>query len=236
MSQRKDSMIDYIPDTNGWESFFRENYKILDHISTILDDKDDYLPRNEDIFNIFHKIKPDEIKIVIIVKEPYSGLYEGEPITDGIPLSMNRNILINDDNSKIPNDLKIVFRKLKSLDQSLRFQTFCLDKWVEQGVFLMNTCFTVETFKNNSHIKRNFWKQFVFKLIKKIANSNPDCIFLIWGNDASFMNSYIPNSCYKFVSDYPSVMNDKFTGHLDLMEANKILLKQKKQPINFSTF
>jgi len=236
MTQRKDSMIDYVVDTNGWESFFHENMKTLEHISSILDEKEDYLPKNEDIFAIFHKIKPEDIKVVIIAKEPYSGLYDGEPITDGIPLSMSRNILINDDSAKIPNDLKIVFRKLKSVDNTLRFQSFCLDSWVEQGVFLMNTCFTVEMFKNNSHIKRNFWKQFVFKLIKKIADVNPNCIFLIWGNDASFLNGYIPNKCYKFSSDYPSVMNDKFTGHLHLMEANKILVKQNKQPINFSTY
>lgn len=232
----KDILLDNLPENQEWNYFFKENIKILENISNILENKNQYYPKNEDIFSIFEKINPNQIKIVIISKEPYSGEYENEPITDGIAMSMNRNIEIYDDSKKIPLDLKIVFSKLKSLKNDIKFKTYSLDSWVKQGVFLINTCFTVEKFKNNSHIQRNFWKPFVFKLIKKITDVNPECIFLLWGSDAMYMASYIPNSCYKFVSDYPSLLNDKFKGHMHLFEANKILEKQKKDKIIFDTY
>jgi len=229
MSQ--DSILDHIPYDDDWSQFFQENMKVLENISNILDNKcQEYFPKNEDIFSIFNKIKPKDIKVVIIAKEPYSGMFDNEPISDGIALSMNRKIQIFEQSNKIPLDLKIIFSKLKSIDPKLSFCSYSLDNWVEQGVFLINTCFTVEKFKAGSHIKRNFWKPFLFKLIKKITEVNPDCIFLLWGNDAIFMNG-----CYKFTSDYPSLINDKFKGHLHLFEANKILVKQNKIPIRFDT-
>lgn len=232
-----DIITDYVYNCDeSWNSFFNENIKIIENISSILQTKSKYLPKNSEIFSIFNKIKLNDIKVVIISKEPYSNIYENEPLTDGIGLSMNSNINISDTDNKIPKDLRIVYSKLQSINKSYKFTSYNLDKWVNQGVFLMNTCFTVEQFKPNSHIKRNFWKPFIFKLIKTICDNNPDCIFLLWGTDANFLSSYITNSCTKFTSDYPNMISlEKFNGHVHMEEANKILLKKDKTPIDWST-
>lgn len=231
------TLLDNINDVDpSWTEFFEENIKILENISTILENKDEYLPTNDNIFSIFSKIKLQDIKVVIIGKEPYCGFYNNEPITDGMAFSMNDNIDIYDTDSRIPSELKVVFSGLKKVNNTLKFETFSLDKWVEQGVFLLNTCFTVNKFKPNSHIQRNFWKPFIFKLIKKICETVTDCVFLIWGTDATFISSYISNSCTKYTSDYPSQINSsKFRGHVHMIDCNKYLEKRNKKPINWST-
>lgn len=233
----EDLITDYINDCDeSWNNFFNENYKILENISSILQNKDEYFPKNNEVFNIFSKIKLQNIKVVIIGKEPYSFLYENEPITDGMAFSMNRNINILDTDSRIPKELKIIFKGLSNLNKNYKFTSYSLDKWVDQGVFLLNSCFTVEHSKPNSHVKRNFWRPFIFKLIKTICENNPDCIFLIWGNDANFLSSYISGSCTKLITDYPSMISlDKFQGHIHMEEANKILIKKNKKPIDWST-
>lgn len=234
----KDLLIDHIYNCDdSWLSFMKDNVKILENISSILEGKNDYIPSNDEVLSIFSKVKLQNIKVVIIGKEPYAFLYEKEPITDGCALSMSRNISTSDKNNNIPNDLKIVFHQLCKINKNYKFNTYSLDHWMKQGVFLINSSFTVEKCKPNSHIKRNFWKPFIYKLIKIITETNPDCVFMLWGLEASFLNSYISNSCTKFLSDYPNQISmDKFTGHLHMEETNKILIKKNKKPIDWSTY
>jgi len=228
-------LIDYIQDFDDvWNEFFKENEKILENISNILQNKPEYYPSNDKVFNIFTKVKLNDIKVVIISKEPYSGTHNNIPITDGIPLSINEDLEI--ESNDIPCELKLIFKGLKSENSNYKFTKFQLDNWIKQGVFLMNSCFTVEKNKSNSHIKRNFWKPFIFKLIKKICDTNPDCIFIILGNEANLLTTYISNSCTKFVSEYPSNINiSKFDGFKYMLKANDILIKKGLNPINWST-
>jgi len=236
MSQ--DSLIDHIYSCDeSWLSFFKDNVKILENISSILEEKSEYLPSNNDVLSIFSKVKLQDIKVVIIGKEPYSFFYENEPITDGTAFSMSRNISITDKNNNIPKELKIVFHLLSKLNKNYKFNTFSLDHWMKQGVFLINSSLTVEKFKPNSHVKRNFWKPFIYKVIKIIYETHPDCIFMLWGLEANLLSTYISNSCTKLVSDYPNDLSiDKFTGHLHMEETNKLLIKKNKKPIDWSTY
>lgn len=55
--------------------------------------------------------------------------------------------------------------------------------WSEQeNVLLLNTAFTCEIGKPNSHAK--LWAPFTQKLLQFIATSNPDTIWFLWGNNA----------------------------------------------------
>ncbi|MBN2597346.1 MAG: uracil-DNA glycosylase [Marinifilaceae bacterium] len=55
--------------------------------------------------------------------------------------------------------------------------------WSEhENVLLLNTAFTCEIGKPNSHTK--LWAPFTQKLLQFIATANPDIIWFLWGNNA----------------------------------------------------
>ena len=53
----------------------------------------------------------------------------------------------------------------------------CLDKWVEQGVFLMNTVLTVRVYQTGSH-KGKGWETFTDAVIRLLSEEREHLVFL----------------------------------------------------------
>lgn len=72
--------------------------------------------------------------------------------------------------------------------------------WDSQGVLLLNTSFTCETWKPGSHQK--LWKGFTGRLLEYLAQKAPHASWFLWGNHAleATKNVRIVN---KFVSLHP---------------------------------
>lgn len=56
----------------------------------------------------------------------------------------------------------------------------CLDKWVEQGVFLMNTVLTVRVYQTGSH-KGKGWETFTDAVIRLLNEEREHLAFMLWG-------------------------------------------------------
>ena len=58
-----------------------------------------------------------------------------------------------------------------------------LDRWVEQGVFPMNSVLTVRAHETGSH--RNMgWETFTDAVIKKLSDGRENLVFMLWGSYA----------------------------------------------------
>lgn len=59
-----------------------------------------------------------------------------------------------------------------------------LDKWAQQGVLLLNAVLTVEAHKANSHAGKG-WESFTDAIIKTLARTRENIVFMLWGNYAA---------------------------------------------------
>ena len=99
----------------------------------------------------------------------------------------------------------------------------------------MNTILTVESGKPKSHSKIG-WNIFTDKVISVINLYRKNIIFLLWGNDAQKKSSLINiNNHYILKSSHPSPLSAYrgFLGCKHFSSTNKILVENKKKPINW---
>ena len=68
-----------------------------------------------------------------------------------------------------------------------------LDRWVEQGVFSMNSVLTVRAYQTGSHRNRG-WEIFTDAVIKKLSDERENLVFMLWGNYAKSKASLIDAS------------------------------------------
>lgn len=179
----------------------------------------EFYPYNfNNIFKIFSLCKLEDIRVVILGQDPY---YSNKTQANGIAFSVN-------DGVKIPRSLINIIKE----SQSITCNSGNLEKWVKQGVFLLNATLTVEQNKPNSH--ERIWNNFINHIIEIINRKNDRVIFVAWGKSALKKyknidrNRHIiletshpsPLSCYK--TDTP------FIGSNIFAEINKLLMKNDK--------
>lgn len=226
----------------SWLQFFTEYQMVknLMHLYEITQDglHNAYNPTDaQDIYKVF-ETDISKIKVVILGEEPHpnpkyaTGLAYTMPNQEWIPSA----------------DIQIMYRELiRSLG------SFNQEKWVEQGVFLLNASLTVERGKPGSH--RHIWRDFIGNIISQISHENP-CIWFLWGDYAKsfrpYINYKIDTSQYNrdtisripigkggnvvFQAEHPTseLTNKKgFLGCDHFYMANKILTKQRIQNITW---
>lgn len=201
-----------------------------------------YQPTPENIFRVF-SMPLKKVKVVILGQDPYST--PGDAV--GYSFVNGRN--------KTPKSLQIIYEEI--LKEKLDNSQWDINKWTEQGVFLLNSALTVETGKPGSHL--NYWKGFTQKVISFLSSKNP-CIWVMWGIKAQSFIPYINNSNiidvrgydretieeipssddinYLLTSPHPTVeayANDKasFYGCDHFYMINKILQKKSFKSINW---
>ena len=65
-----------------------------------------------------------------------------------------------------------------------------LDRWVEQGVFSLNSVLTVRAYETGSH--RNVgWETFTDAVIRKLSEEREHLVFMLWGNYAKAKKNLI---------------------------------------------
>lgn len=147
-------------------------------------------PKRENIFNALKIISVDNLKAVILGKDPYPN-----------PMHAH-GLAFSSKNSATPDSLKNIF---KAIDKAYNSNLFDkanndLTPWANQGVLLLNTSLTFEKCDDKieqaklqrKHFK--IWQGFIADIIKKILTiKNPIAMFL-WGNDAH-------NLVYRLIKD-----------------------------------
>ncbi|QCI17979.1 uracil-DNA glycosylase [Buchnera aphidicola (Acyrthosiphon lactucae)] len=182
-------------------------------------------PDQKDIFNAFILTNFNDIKVVILGQDPYFSKNQAHGLSFSVPK-----------NSIIPPSLKNIYKELNSdFKKKYKFNHGCLERWAHQGVFLLNTILTVESGKPKSHSNIG-WTIFTDKVISTINLHRNSIIFLLWGNDAQKKCNLIDkNNHYVLKASHPSPLSAYrgFFGCKHFSLTNKILLQNKKEPINW---
>lgn len=165
-----EQIVQYPPE--GWEELFKSCHKIFENISKITEKYGEYYPSPNDLFRVFRMCRPEEIKCVIFGQDPYPT--KGDAC--GLAFSTR---------GKIPPSLRVIFKELQNQYNDFDIpDTGDLTPWVEQGVFLLNTCLTYFPEHKLDKRQRSYWIPFTMKVIEFICSENTDVIFVMWGKDA----------------------------------------------------
>jgi uracil-DNA glycosylase len=176
------------------------------------------------IFNAFNSTPFDKVKVVILGQDPYHGSGQAH----GLCFSVQQGI-------KPPPSLVNIFKELKE-DVGFEIPNHgCLQKWTEQGVFLLNAILTVEANQAASHQKKG-WEEFTNAVIQKPSKERDGLIFILWGNFAQQKAVLIDESKHTILkAAHPSPFSaySGFFGCRHFSKTNDILKRQGKPPIDW---
>lgn len=170
-------------------------------------------PRKNELFSAF-ELKPNDVKCVILGQDPYHGANQAH----GLSFSVKEGI-------NIPPSLRNVFKEIKN-DIGLEIpKSGFLEKWKNQGVFLLNTILTVEQGKPKFHENKG-WEDFTSSVIKSLSDKRQNLVFMLWGNNAKESKNYIDRNKHLILEaahPSPYSANKGFFGCKHFAKANAYL-------------
>jgi uracil-DNA glycosylase len=129
-------------------------------------------PPESEIFNAFKTCSFEDLKVVIIGQDPYHNYNQA----NGLCFSVNEDV-------KHPPSLINIFKEIETDLKRPYPKSGNLERWAEQGVFLLNATLTVRAHKAGSHQKQG-WETFTDAVIKAISDHKENVVFLLWGGFA----------------------------------------------------
>lgn len=177
------------------------------------------------IFNAFNSTPFEKVKVVILGQDPYHG--EGQ--AHGLCFSVQKGV-------KPPPSLVNIYKELNSDLQIPIPAHGCLQNWAKQGVFLLNAILTVVANQPASHQNRG-WEIFTDVVIQKLSTERENLVFMLWGNYARNKANFIDNNKHLILTAaHPSPFSayNGFLGCRHFSKANKYLIENHKEPVNWS--
>jgi uracil-DNA glycosylase len=181
-------------------------------------------PPGKLIFNAFEKCPFEKTKVVILGQDPYHEPGQAQGLCFSVP-----------DGVSLPPSLQNIFKEIQN---DLGFpvpKTGNLERWAEQGVFLLNATLTVRAHLAGSHQKRG-WETFTDKVISLLSESRDHLVFLLWGAYAQRKSELINSSKHLILSSvHPSPLSAHrgFFGNHQFSKTNEYLKIHGKTPINW---
>lgn len=217
----------------GWEEVFKFAEPEIIEISEILQNQETvygpFFPLKRDLFKAFDMTSLSQVRVVILGQDPYHDTTQNGPRAQGLSFSVSES-------SNIPPSLRNIFTEIKNEypDCFAPPQHGDLSFWAYQGVFLLNSCLTVRPHVAGSHKK--IWNGFIVKIIQAINTVNPNCIYVLWGEKAQNLESYIGGKGKILKSAHPSPfsVNKGFYGNGHFREINDILRNMGQNEINWN--
>ena len=176
------------------------------------------------IFNAFEKTPFDKVKVVILGQDPYHGYGQAH----GLCFSVQRSV-------KAPPSLINIFSEIEN-DLGIPAPNHgCLERWAEQGVFLLNAILTVSANTPASHSGIG-WQTFTDAVIRKISDEKTGVVFLLWGNFARAKRELINTQKHHVLeAAHPSPLaRGAFSGCRHFSKTNDLLQKQGLTPIDWA--
>jgi len=212
-----DDALKIIWNSPGFNKFYQSILSLYD--------KKTIFPEKDNIFNALKLTDYNNVKVVIMGQDPYHGIGEAH----GLSFSVQKGI-------KIPPSLQNIYKELED-DLGIPPKSHGdLSGWAKQGVLLLNAVLTVEKDKASSH-KGMGWELFTDYIIKLLNNYPEPIVFILWGNFAREKKKYITNKKHLIIeSSHPSPFSaySGFFGSKPFSKANNFLIKNKKEPIDWS--
>jgi uracil-DNA glycosylase len=209
--------------SSAWKPFFRQQEPILrDIFEQLKEDEKTYeiVPLKENIFKAFEITPPKDIRVCFLGMDPYYSIskYTGEPRATGLAFSVDRRDII-------PPSLRNIFKEIKrTITDFTMPDNGDLTYWAEQGVFLLNSALTSRVGGSGAHLK--IWRPFTRETLKYIHNTNPECIFCLWGSTAKGFQSALKDHDQNriLLASYPGTVTfigcDHFTIIDEIMESD----------------
>jgi uracil-DNA glycosylase len=186
-------------------------------------------PPKELIFNAFKQTPFDQVKILLIGQDPYHGPGQAHGLSFSVPKGI-----------KPPPSLQNIFKELEADLHVPKPPHGCLIQWAQQGVMLLNATLTVRQGEPLSHHGQG-WEQFTDAVVRKLEERKDRVIFVLWGKSAQDKCRFIRTGGTPFrhcvlTAAHPSPYsaNHGFFGCRHFSKANEDLIKQKKEPIDWS--
>ena len=204
---------------NDWDLALADEFKkqyflnIMDFVQEEYATKTVY-PPYEDMFNAFKFTPLSNVKVVILGQDPYHEEGQAHGLAFSTP-----------EGRPIPRSLKNIF---KEINQEYGYpipESGCLEKWAEQGVFLLNTVLTVEAGNANSHSKCG-WQTFTDNVIGILNEQTQPIVFMLWGKQAEKKKDLINNPNHLvLITSHPSPFSARrgFLGSNHFILANEFL-------------
>lgn len=185
----------------------------------------DVWPKGAQIFNAFDKCRFENLKVVILGQDPYPTPGHAH----GLCFSVQSHV------KPFPKSLINIFKEIQT-DLGKPFpENGNLERWAEQGVFLLNTALTVRAHEPNSH-KDFGWEKFTDAVIRLISDEKQGVVFLLWGAHAIKKAELIDSSRHTILTSvHPSPLSAHrgFLGCKHFSKTNEILISQGLTPINW---
>lgn len=182
-------------------------------------------PPGVNIFSAFDHCPLSKVKVVIIGQDPYHGPGQA----NGLCFSVK-------DGVQHPPSLMNIF---KEIHQDLGVSVPAsgnLERWADQGVFLLNATLTVRAHQAGSHQGMG-WEIFTDAVIRSISEQSEEVVFMLWGGFAKQKEKLIdPSKHYILKSGHPSPLSANrglWFGNKHFSQANKYLESKGKLPIKW---
>lgn len=219
----------------SWKKTFDDAKNEIADVSEILDEQErtygPYYPLKQDLFAAFHKTPLHTVKVVILGMDPY---HQGIVLNGvNVPRAVGCSFGVRQGDS-IPSSLGNIYKELaKSVHGFQTPDHGDLSEWMSQGVLMLNACLTVRPGQAGSH--GEIWHGFIKRVFTAIAEVNPYCIYLLWGQNAQKLKPMLGERSIVFEAPHPSgySANRGFIGcnHFNLV--NQTLISQGHVGINW---
>ncbi|MFA7623427.1 MAG: uracil-DNA glycosylase [Pusillimonas sp.] len=181
-------------------------------------------------FKALHGLPPEAVRVIILGQDPYHGPGQAQGLAFSVP-----------DHCPCPPSLRNIFSEIaREFPDQLTVQSNNLERWVKQGVLLLNTVLTVESGQPASHSRRG-WETVTDALIEHVACAPQPKVFMLWGNHAQQKQPLIPanNNTLVLRSNHPSPLSARrppvpFLGCNHFADANCWLRNHGAAAIDWS--
>ena len=181
-------------------------------------------PPGKLIFNAFEKCPFGNTKVVILGQDPYHEPGQAHGLCFSVP-----------DGVSFPPSLQNIFKELQNdIGQPIP-SSGNLERWAEQGVFLLNATLTVRAHQAGSHQKKG-WETFTDKVIHLLGESRDHLVFLLWGAYAQRKGELINSNKHLILrSVHPSPLSAHrgFFGNHQFSKTNEYLINHGKEPVKW---
>ena len=180
------------------------------------------------IFNAFYSTPLDKVQVMICGQNPYHTI----GVADGLAFSCSNNKYPQPSLKNILIEIEAqVYHGEKDL---LLPEYYGLQRWAEQGVFLLNSALTVREGIADSHM--DMWRFFTEAVVKKLSFSRTHIVYLLWGAHAkSFEKLIDPFTNAILKCGHPMTKSyqgrDTWSNNNHFLETNSILKQYNKPEI-----
>ena len=202
-----------------WQKVLADYRSLVETIDSLID-KGDVTPSYENIFAAY-QLPPRAIKVAIFGQDPYPTL----GYAHGLAFSVAANT------QPLPASLKNIFKELES-DWGVKAAiNGNLQRWADQGVFLLNQILTTRPTQSLAHEDLS-WQEFTAATAKVVGESGAIGIF--WGSKAQHLAQYFDPKL-SISSAHPSPLSAYrgFFGSKPFSKANEMLRTQGKSEIRW---